>query len=77
MLKQRMAIPRKNFLPSLSMWTMVQMLPGKADTETRNELRKTLTSTFTFCEEKRSIIVKMATNGRFTTDLWLFAQIFH
>lgn len=33
--------PRKNFLPNLSICTIVQTFPGKADIEIRNELRNT------------------------------------
>ena len=50
----RADLPRKNFRPSLSMWKMVQMFPGKAEMEMRKECRKTEVSTFTFCQEKVS-----------------------
>jgi hypothetical protein len=30
---KRQCLPRKNFLPSLSMWKIVHKFPGKAETE--------------------------------------------
>ena len=39
--ENRKVLPRKNFLPNLSMWKIVHKFPGKAEIEMRNELRNT------------------------------------